>query len=91
MAKNENEKTENLSEEAAAQAPAADDRVEVFIPRGHAGEDPNLFVSINGVNYLLPRGQTSRVPRYVAEEIKRAERAQERMDRRIDEMLEASK
>ena len=30
-----------------------DKRVEVFIPRGSDREDPNLFVGINGVNYLL--------------------------------------
>ena len=34
-----------------------DDRVEVFIPKGQANEDPNLFVSVNGKNYLLPRGK----------------------------------
>ena len=30
-------------------------RTEVFIPRGADREDPNLFVGINGVNYL-PEG-----------------------------------
>ena len=30
-------------------------RTEVFIPRGADREDPNLFVGINGINYLLPR------------------------------------
>ena len=53
----------------------ADDRVEVNIPRGGDREDPNLFVAVNGVNYLLPRGKKSRVPKAVADEIARAERA----------------
>ena len=50
-------------------------RVEVFIPRGADREDPNLFVGINGVNYLLPRGKKSMVPMDVAREIERSGRA----------------
>lgn len=66
--------------------------VEVFIPRGsNANDDPNMFVSVNGVNYLLPRGKKSMVPVEVAEEIERSKKAQEALDARIDEMLEASK
>lgn len=74
-----------------AAAPAADDRVEVFIPRGQANEDPNFFVSVNGVNYLLPRGKKSKVPPEIADEINRSFRAQEALDDKISEMLEASK
>ena len=59
-------------------------RVEVFIPRGADREDPNLFVGINGVNYLLPRGKKSRVPAAVAAEIKRADRAAERFYQSVD-------
>ena len=51
------------------------ERVEVFIPRSSEREDPNLFVGINGVNYLLPRGRSSLVPRAVAAEIERSARA----------------
>ena len=54
-------------------------RVEVFIPRGADREDPNLFVGINGVNYLLPRGRKSMVPPAVAAEIARGDRAAERL------------
>ncbi len=50
-------------------------RVEVFIPRGADREDPNYFVGINGVNYLLPRGKKSMVPAAVAEEIARSDKA----------------
>ena len=63
-------------------------RVPVSIPRGQAGEDPNLFVSVGGINYLLPRGETSHVPSAVAEEIARAERAREAFDRRVRRMIE---
>ena len=51
------------------------DRVEVFIPKGYAVEDPNVFVSINGVAYLLPRGKRVMVPAAVAAELDRADRA----------------
>jgi len=68
-----------------------DNRVEVYIPKGAANEDPNMFVSVNGVNYLLPRGKKSKVPPYIAAEIERSFKAQECMDCRIDDMLKKSK
>lgn len=64
-----------------------DERVEIFIPKGMAGDEPNFFVSVNGVNYLLPKGKKSKVPKHIAEEVERSQRAQEEMDRHIDEML----
>ena len=59
-------------------------RIEVFIPRGSDREDRNLFVGINGVNYLLPRGKKSKVPAAVAEEIKRADLAADRFYQSVD-------
>ena len=59
-------------------------RVKVFIPRAGAHEDPNFFVSVNGKNYLLPRGQESEVPPEVKDEIDRSMRAQNLMDNNID-------
>ena len=56
------------------------DRVTVLVPRGGDREDPNLFVAVNGVNYLLPRGRRSEVPRAVAAELERAEAARDAMD-----------
>jgi hypothetical protein len=67
-----------------------DERVELFIPRGQANEDPNFFVSINGVNYILPRGKTSLVPPEVKAEVERARRAEEELLRKMDLMQEAS-
>ena len=64
-----------------------DKRVSVFIPRGLSNEDPNLFVSVNGVNFLLPKGKESLVPEFVAKEIQRAAEAKEGADRRIDQLL----
>ena len=91
---------EGQAPETTTQAPATPEAakkmepqpVEVFIPRSsNANDDPNMFVSVNGVNYLLPRGKKSLVPVEVAEEINRSIKAQEALDQRIDEMLAASK
>lgn len=69
-----------------------EERVEIFVPRGYANDEPNLVIIINGVNYVLPRGKTSKVPKHVAEEFQRSQKAQEALDKRVDEMLaEASK
>ena len=83
-------KTSPEPEEAKTEK-VKDDRVEVFIPKGQANEDPNLFVCVNGKNYLLPKGKKSLVPPEVAEEIRRANEAQETMDAHMDELLEASR
>ncbi len=42
----------------------------------------------NGKNYVLPRGKTSKVPKFVADEINRARAAQSHLDSTIDAMLE---
>lgn len=64
----------------------AEKRIEVFIPRGADREDPNLFVGINGVNYLLPRGKKSMVPLCVAAEIERSGRAADIFYENVDGM-----
>lgn len=64
-----------------------DDRVEVFIPRGAANDEPNLFVSVNGVGYLLPKGKKSLVPPHIKAEIDRSLAAQEKLDERVDALL----
>ena len=61
-------------------------RVTVFVPRGASNEDPNVFVSVNGINYLLPKGTESSVPRAVAWELERSRKAQEMLDRRREQM-----
>ena len=77
-----NEKKENTT---------VDERVEIFVPKGYANDEPNLMIAVNGVNYLLPKGKTSKVPKHIAEEFYRAQKAQEALDKRVDQMLEASK
>ena len=59
-----------------------ENRVEVFIPKGYAVEDPNVFVTVNGEAYVLPRGKRVMAPAAVAEELNRAERAQQAWDAR---------
>lgn len=66
-----------------------DDRVEVFIPKGNAGDEPNLFVSVNGKGFLLPRGKKSMVPQYIADEIDRSRKAEDIMDEHAAEMASA--
>ena len=61
-------------------------REDVLIPRGAEREDPNLFVGINGLNYLLPKGRRSQVPPAVAAEITRAEHAREALDKTMDSL-----
>lgn len=62
----------------------ASKRVEIYIPRGSDREDPNLFVGINGVNYLLPRGKKSMVPKEVADEIERSLKAKDTFYETVD-------
>lgn len=54
------------------------DLVEINPPRV-SGNDPTVFIGINGVNYVIPRGKTSKVPRAVAEEFYRSQAAQDAM------------
>ena len=63
-----------------------DERVEIFIPRASDREDPNLFAAVNGVNYLLPRGTKSCVPKAVADEIERSGRAADIFYENVDGM-----
>ena len=71
---------------AKTKAAAQEERVAVNLPRAGEREDPNLFVGINGMNYLLPRGKSSLVPPAVAAEIRRAERARDALDATMDSL-----
>ena len=83
---------EKIGENAAVSTvAAAEDKVEIHVPKGYANDEPNLLICINGVNYLLPRGKTSKVPRAVAEEFHRSQKAQAKLDEQMDKLLEASK
>lgn len=66
-------------------------KVDLYVPRGVSNDDPNLFISVNGVNYILPRGKTSKVPPHVYEEYMRSVKAQERLDATKDRLADAGK
>lgn len=62
--------------------------VDLFIPRGSSVDEPNKIISVNGKNWVLPKGKTSQVPAFVKYEYERAQRAQEALDVRAAEMAE---
>lgn len=70
---------------------AAEKKVKFRAPRASAQEDPNLFVSVNGVNYLIPKGETVELPDYVVAEIERAAAARDAKFAAEAEMIEAAK
>ena len=80
--------TETTKKTTAANA--NDGYEEIMIPKGAADDEPNLFVGVNGVNYILPKGKKHRVPAHVDAEIRRSEKAQEIRDTNMEAMLEAS-
>ena len=87
-----NETTNETTNEAANETTKkTEERVEIFIPRGRSNEDPNYFISVNGVNYLLPRGKKSLVPKCVAAEYNRAQEAEAALYAKQDEMIQQSK
>ena len=65
--------------------------VDLFIPKGYANDDPNFFISVNGKNFILPKGKTSKVHPYVKEEYERSMRAQEALDEKTEALLEKAK
>lgn len=66
----------------------APERVDIYVPRGAANDEPDMFISVNGVNYLLPKGQTHNVPKAVADEFYRSLAAQEELDKKMQAMLD---
>ncbi len=68
-----------------------EERVEVFVPKGIANDDPNLYVSINGENFLLPKGQVSKVPPYIKAAIERSYGAQAFQEKRSNALIEKTK
>lgn len=75
-----NEKTANIEE-----------RVDVFVPKGLANDDPNIYVSVNGENFLLPKGQTSKVPPHIKAAIERSYGAQDYQEKRSNALIEKTK
>lgn len=53
------EKTENTK-------PATVKMVDLYVPREHA-KQPDLYIAVNGEDYLIKRGSTVKVPDYIKE------------------------
>lgn len=64
------------------------DKTEIYVPKAGANEEPCLFISVNGKNYLIPRGRKSLVPAAVAAEYERALRAEERYEETVRKLME---
>lgn len=85
------ENTEATAPQEEAPQEPKPKREKIFVPRAASNrEDPNLFVGINGVNYLIPKGKSSEVPDFVAEEIRRANAAATYQDDQRNVMIDAS-
>jgi len=56
----------------------------VNLPRARGSEAREVFVGVNGINYLIPKGQEVAVPECVAEELNRAALAERFMDEEKD-------
>ena len=52
-----------------------EEKVELYIEPGYDKDDPNEFISVNGINYVLPKGETSMVPPWVKAEYERSRKA----------------
>lgn len=66
---------------------AKDERVDVFVPRAGVNEDPNLYIGINGKEFLLPKGQVSCVPVYVKEAVECLYRANTYQEKHSQELI----
>lgn len=64
--------------------------VTVKLPR-EAGADEIVYVSVNNIGYAIKRGEAIKVPKAVANEIRRSERAKEKLWETKDSFLDAAK
>lgn len=78
----------NNTPETETPKPVKEKYVDLYVPKGQVNDDPNVFISINGKNFLLPKGKTSKVPVYVKEEFDRSMRAQEAFDRKSEALVQ---
>ena len=88
MAKEQTKETEKEMENPESAAPANPELalVDLFVERDPSDENPNLVICVNGKNFVMPRGQVSRVPKYIKDEYDRAKRAQYKADQTVAEM-----
>ena len=63
------------------------ERVELFVPKGFMDSSPNYLIAVNGKNYVIPKGKTVMVPKFVKAEYDRACAAMDMQDERREELL----
>ena len=63
------------------------EKVELYVESGYSKDDPNEYISVHGINYVLPKGETSMVPPCVKFEYERSRRAKGIQRRNSEEML----
>ena len=82
-----NTEAPEMEQTTAVEMPDPYERVDIYIERpASSKDDPNLFVSVNGRNFILPKGKTSSVPRYIYDEIVRSRIAQAHLDDTMREL-----
>lgn len=64
-----------------------ENKVELYVEAGYSKDDPNEFISVGGINYILPKGETSMVPPCVKYEYERSRRAISRQKKNSDALL----
>ena len=65
---------EKLLEQVRAANEKAKEEIEYYIDEGSIKSNKNVNVSINGVQYIIPKGQTVKIPRGVSEIIDNSKR-----------------
>lgn len=63
-----------------------DGLVDLFVDRDPSDDNPNVVIGFNGKNYVMPRGEVSRVPKCIKDEYERSKRAQYKADKTVAEM-----
>lgn len=53
---------------------AKQEKVEIFLPVDRRSEDQDVFVSVNGCDYLIKRGEKVEVPVFVAKALENSEK-----------------
>lgn len=83
--------TKNTAPEAAVSAaPDPFERVSIKLPR-ESGKDEYQYVSVNDYTANIKRGETVKVPRFVADELNRSEHAEEIFHGTVDRLLEQAR
>lgn len=65
---------------------SGDGLIDLFVDRDPSDDNPNVVIGFNGKNYVMPRGEVSRVPKYIKDEYERSKRAQYKADKTVAEL-----